>query len=145
MTDSHTPLGSDVALMAHAAYAAELVSKLCAPRQPETRVYDWLIAFLGHLEVAGASAERLRVFELGLLAGVGLAPVIDSCAICAGARYAGRPAADVAFRWDPDRGGPFASPARAADGQWVPRSAPRSWRWRRRRSPPRRAARCLPT
>jgi DNA repair protein RecO (recombination protein O) len=105
VTDSHTLLGSDVALMAHAAYAAELVGKLCAPRQPEARVYDWLMAFLGHLEVRGANAERLRVFELGLLAGVGLAPVIDGCAICAGASYAGRSVADVAFRWDPDRGG----------------------------------------
>jgi DNA repair protein RecO (recombination protein O) len=103
--DSHTPLGMDVARMAHAAYAAELVGKLCAPRQPEVRVYDWLVAFLEHLEIGGASAERLRVFELGLLAGVGLAPVLDGCAVCAGGRYAGRPAADVAFRWDPDRGG----------------------------------------
>ena len=55
------------------------------------------LAFLGHLEAGGASAERLRVFELGLLAGVGLAPVIDSCAICAGARYAGR-TADVGLQ-----------------------------------------------
>src|SRR3954466_9865297 len=29
VTESHAALGSDVALMAHAAYAAELVGKLC--------------------------------------------------------------------------------------------------------------------
>jgi DNA repair protein RecO (recombination protein O) len=103
--DSHTALGSDVARMAHAAYAAELVSKLCAPRQAEPAVYDWLSAFLDRVEVDGASAERLRVFELGLLSSLGMAPVVDSCAVCAGARHAGRDPAEVAFRWDPDRGG----------------------------------------
>ena len=99
-----TALGSDVARMAHAAYAAELVGKLCAPRQVETAVYDYLVAFLGHLDAEGASAERLRVFELGLLGGLGFGPVIDDCAVCGGGSYAGREA-DAAFRWDPDRGG----------------------------------------
>jgi DNA repair protein RecO (recombination protein O) len=104
VTASHPALGSDVGRMAHAAYAAELVSKLCAPRQVEPAVYDYLLAFLGHLDAEGASAERLRVFELGLLGGLGFGPVIDDCAVCAGASYAGREA-DAAFRWDPDRGG----------------------------------------
>jgi DNA repair protein RecO (recombination protein O) len=105
VSDSHAPFGADVACLAHAAYAAELVGKLCAPRQAEVNVYDWLVLFLHHLEAEGASAERLRVFELGLLGRLGLGPVVEACAVCAGARYSGRAAADVAFRWDPDRGG----------------------------------------
>ena len=97
-TAAHVALGADVARMAHAAYAAELVTKLCAPRQVEGAVYDWLADFLVCLDAEGASAERLRVFEVGLLGRLGFAPVIDRCAIC------GR-AADVEYRWDPDRGG----------------------------------------
>jgi DNA repair protein RecO (recombination protein O) len=97
-TAAHAALGSDVARMAHAAYAAELVTKLCAPRQVEGAVYDWLAEFLACLDAEGASAERLRVFELGLLGGLGFAPVVDRCVVCgeAGAK---------AYRWDPDRGG----------------------------------------
>jgi DNA repair protein RecO (recombination protein O) len=104
-TDSHAALGSDVARMAHAAYAAELVGKLCAPRQVEPGVFDWLVAFLRLLDGDGASAERLRVFELGLLGGLGFGPVLDRCAVCNGDSFGGRAPSEVAFRWDPDRGG----------------------------------------
>jgi len=104
-TDSHVALGSDIARMAHAAYAAELVGKLCAPRQAEPIVFDALTEFLRLLDGEGASAERLRVFEIGLLAGLGFGPVLDTCAACGGASFAGRDPAQVGFRWDPDRGG----------------------------------------
>jgi DNA repair protein RecO (recombination protein O) len=104
-TESHAGLGADVARMAHAAYAAELVGKLCAPHQVEPAVFDWLALFLRLLDEHGASAERLRVFELGLLAGLGFGPVLDSCAVCGGGSFAGRPVSELAFRWDPDRGG----------------------------------------
>jgi DNA repair protein RecO (recombination protein O) len=124
-TRAHPMLGADVARMAHAAYAAELVAKLCAPRQVEPQVHDWLLELLARLNADGASAERLRVFELGLLGMLGFGPVVDRCAVCGGARYAGRDVAEVAFRWDPDRGGavcvacarggrPLAAAARAA-------------------------------
>jgi DNA repair protein RecO (recombination protein O) len=88
-TAAHAVLGSDVARM---------VTKLCAPRQVEAAVYDWLADFLAHLDAEGASAERLRVFELGLLGALGFGPVVDRCVACgdAGAK---------AYRWDPDRGG----------------------------------------
>jgi DNA repair protein RecO (recombination protein O) len=104
-TESYAALGSDVARMAHAAYAAELVGKLCAPRQVEPAVFDWLALFVRLLDGAGASAERLRVFEIGLLSGLGFGPVLDTCAACGGGNFAGRAVAEIAFRWDPDRGG----------------------------------------
>lgn len=104
-TASHAALGSDVARMAHAAYAAELVGKLCAPRQVEPAVFDWLAEFLRLLDGDGASAERLRVFEIGLLSGLGFGPMLDTCAACGGESFVGRAASEVAFRWDPDRGG----------------------------------------
>jgi DNA repair protein RecO (recombination protein O) len=98
ITATHATLGADVARLAHAAYVAELVSKLCAPRQVEAGVYDWLAAFLDELERGGASAARLRVFELGLLGRLGFGPAVESCAAC------GR-VVDGEHRWDPDRGG----------------------------------------
>src|SRR5882672_4724820 len=99
---SHPSFGTDGARMAHAAYVAELVTKLCAPRQVELGVYDWLSTFLDLLDADGASAERLRVFELGLLGRLGFGPVVASCAACGGER-SGPPPVD--YRWDPDRGG----------------------------------------
>jgi DNA repair protein RecO (recombination protein O) len=109
VTAGHSALGADVARLAHAAYAAELVGKLCAARQVESAVYDWLVEFLEQLEREGASAERLRVFELGLLGGLGFGPAIAACAVCAGASTAGRDPGEVSFRWDPDRGGTVCS------------------------------------
>ena len=53
-TASFASLGADVARMAHAAYAAELIGKLCAPRQVEPAVYDMLLALLTELETAPA-------------------------------------------------------------------------------------------
>lgn len=102
VTASHPSFGTDVARMAHAAYVSELVSKLCAPRQVELAVFDWLATFLDLLDAEGASAERLRVFELGLLGRLGFGPVVARCAVCGGAR-SGPPPVD--YRWDPDRGG----------------------------------------
>jgi DNA repair protein RecO (recombination protein O) len=98
VTASHGSFGTDVARMAHAAYVAELVSKLCAPRQVELGVFDWLATFLDRLDAEGASAERLRVFELGLLRSLGFGPVVAACAACGDA-------AAASYRWDPDRGG----------------------------------------
>jgi DNA repair protein RecO (recombination protein O) len=102
-TASYPALGTDVARMAHAAYGAELVTKLCAPRQVERAVYDWMAELLELLDGEGASAERLRVFELGLLGGLGFGPVVDRCVAC------GESAPGTAFRWDPDRGGTVCS------------------------------------
>jgi DNA repair protein RecO (recombination protein O) len=101
VTASHPTFGTDVARMAHAAYVAELVSKLCAPRQVEVSVYDWLARFLELLDGEGATAERLRVFELGLLGRLGFGPMVAACAVCGGARAPSPPG----YRWDPDRGG----------------------------------------
>jgi DNA repair protein RecO (recombination protein O) len=102
VTASHASFGSDVARMAHAAYVAELVSKLCAPRQVEIPVYDWLATFLDLLDAGGASAERLRVFELGLLGRLGFGPMVETCGVCGGDRSGPAP---IDYRWDPDRGG----------------------------------------
>jgi len=112
---AYPSFGADIGRMAHAAYVAELVSKLCAPRQVEPNVYDWLVEMLAALDANGASAERLRVFELGLLGRLGFRPVVETCAACHGARLVD-PVGETVFRWDPDRGGAIC-PACGARGR----------------------------
>jgi DNA repair protein RecO (recombination protein O) len=75
-------LAGDMGKTAHAAYALELCDRLCPPRHAEPAVFDWLQEFLHRLEAGRASAERLRVFELGLLDRLGFSPALDRCAVC---------------------------------------------------------------
>ena len=82
LTTSFPRLGADLVRMGHAAYVAELLAKLCAPRQAEPEIYDLAVAFLELLEAEGASATRLRIFELALLRCLGFAPTLDRCATC---------------------------------------------------------------
>jgi DNA repair protein RecO (recombination protein O) len=93
-------LAMDVAKAAHAAYAIELCDRLCPPRQAEKSVFAWLDEFLTRLSAGVATAERLRVFELGLLRGLGFGPSLDRCVVCDRADLGGE---DV--RWHPERGG----------------------------------------
>jgi DNA repair protein RecO (recombination protein O) len=101
VTEARLGLGSDLARTTHASYAIELVDRLCGPRHPEPAVFDWLNEFLARVEVAGAASPRLRVFELGLLQRLGIAPSFD-CVSCG--RGQGELAAQ-STRWHPDRGG----------------------------------------
>jgi DNA repair protein RecO (recombination protein O) len=93
-------LAGDMGKMAHAAYALELCDRLCPPRHAEPAAFGWLQEFLLRLESGRASAERLRVFELGLLARLGIGPALDRCALC-GRSDLGEENA----RWHPEQGG----------------------------------------
>jgi DNA repair protein RecO (recombination protein O) len=75
-------IGGDIGKAAHAAYAVELCDRLCPARHPEPRVFDWLDELLARLNDGTASAERLRVFELGLLQRLGFGPSLDRCISC---------------------------------------------------------------
>lgn len=77
-----TELASDLVTAAHAAYACELVERLCASHQPDPETFAWLDLMLDLLTQRPASAERLRAFELGLLERLGLAPGIHRCDGC---------------------------------------------------------------
>lgn len=93
-------LAQDIAKAAHAAYAVELCDCLCPSRQPEGSAYRWLDEFLDRLDRGRATAERLRVFELGLLRALGLGPSFARCAVCGRADFGDE---DVGFR--PEAGG----------------------------------------
>jgi DNA repair protein RecO (recombination protein O) len=120
VTEGRLGLGADLGRTAHAGYVAELCDKLCAPRQPEVRVFDWLAQFLALLEREGASSARLRVFELGLLERLGFGPSFAACVGCGRTDLGTEP-----VRLEPDRGGvlcpacarrgtPLAAPVRQA-------------------------------
>jgi DNA repair protein RecO (recombination protein O) len=95
-------LAGDLAKAAHAAYAVELCDRLCPPRQPEKAVFAWLDEFLSRLDKGTATAERLRVFELGLLRALGLGPSLGRCAPCGGEELG-----DADVGWRPEAGGVF--------------------------------------
>jgi DNA repair protein RecO (recombination protein O) len=88
-------LASEIGKTAHAAYAVELCDRLCPPRHPDPPVFEWLDEFLGRLDAGTATAERLRVFELGLLRRLGLGPSLGRCASCGRADWG---AEDVRFQ-----------------------------------------------
>lgn len=93
-------LSTDLAKTAHAAYAVELCDRLCPPRQPEKSIFVWLDEFLSRLDAGVATAARLRVFEIGLLRGLGLGPSLERCAVCDRVDLGSE---DV--RWEPANGG----------------------------------------
>jgi DNA repair protein RecO (recombination protein O) len=92
--------GADLGSTAQAGYVSELCDQLCAPRQADVAVYDWLEEFLDALDDRGPSAVRLRAFELGLLQRLGLGSDFASCVAC-GRRDLG----EETVRLEPERGG----------------------------------------
>lgn len=119
--EAPAPRLDDLVKAAHVAYALELVEKLTPQRQPDAALFDWTLAVLTTWSSdAPATAATLRVFELGLLRDLGLAPALDRCVVC------GRSvAADESVRWMAARGGvacsgcaatgrPVSPPVRAA-------------------------------
>ena len=79
---SFTDLARDVAQLAHASYATELVRELSAAEQSEPGLFDLLIEMWRSLATRGARTDVLRAFELALLGELGLAPALAACAGC---------------------------------------------------------------
>ncbi len=96
----HPRLATDVAKTAHAAYALELCDRLCPARHPDYPVFAWLEEVLARLNEGRATAERLRVFELGLLRRLGIGPSFARCVSCGRADLG-----DENVRFEPRAGG----------------------------------------
>tara|TARA_R110002096_G_scaffold77896_7_gene183339 strand:- start:86806 stop:87573 length:768 start_codon:yes stop_codon:yes gene_type:complete len=98
-TQSYGELAYDVAGMAHGSYGTELVRELCADEHSDPALFDLLVNLYKSLADVGPKVGRLRVFELRLLAELGLAPVLTRCASC------DTKLGDTGMHWVPDKGG----------------------------------------
>jgi DNA repair protein RecO (recombination protein O) len=94
--ESFPSVRGDLAKMAHAGYATELVRELGRDHEANDALFEALLAFLRRLDASEARSLRLRAYELAALSAAGLAPVLDRCARCA---------SDQATWFDADVGG----------------------------------------
>lgn len=96
-------LSLDVAAVAHASYALELVREMLPSETPEPDVLALMVELWDSLRVS-ASAAALRYVEQALLEVAGTSPSLESCAAC------GTPLEDeAACLFDPARGGAVCS------------------------------------
>ncbi|HUH01896.1 MAG TPA: DNA repair protein RecO, partial [Kofleriaceae bacterium] len=100
---AYLELAADMASLAHASYATELVGEIAPPEQPEPDIYDLLVELYDVLSARGPSVSVLRAFELRLLDHMGLAPVLDACVACGATAPAILEAPGAIL--DPGRGG----------------------------------------
>jgi DNA repair protein RecO (recombination protein O) len=75
-------LALEVAKVAHASYACELVRELAPPNQAEPELFALLLAFLGRLDQGEAAPVALRILELQALEVVGWRPEFERCIGC---------------------------------------------------------------
>jgi DNA repair protein RecO (recombination protein O) len=94
-----TALAGDVAALAHASYAVEIVRELSPAEHPEPALLDLLVALHDALAEVGPRAPVLRALELQVLDVLGHAPVLDACAAC------GRVELGAGVVFDAGRGG----------------------------------------
>jgi len=92
-------LRTDLACIACAGYASELVRELVQDSEPHEDLFALLAAYLARLDEPPAVPWELRGFELGALRAAGLMPRLDDCARC------GEPAPAGPMRFDPGHGG----------------------------------------
>lgn len=84
-------LRADLAGIAHALYACELVDAMTPEGHPLPRLFRLLTAFLDRLELSGAREPERRFFEINLLNVLGYRPSLESCVRC-GSPFAARSA-----------------------------------------------------
>ena len=80
--DEFPALREDLERLATASYCIELVSELVEPEEPEPQIFELLSDTFLFLS-SGASCKRgARIFEVKLLAILGLMPEIKNCVLC---------------------------------------------------------------
>lgn len=72
----------DLAKIAHAAYACELVDHLVPEGEANPRLFRLLIAYLEHLDRADHNPSDRRFFEANLLKVLGYQPELTRCTSC---------------------------------------------------------------
>ncbi len=72
----------DLARIAHALYACELIEALTPEGVPLPRLFRLLAAYFDRLEAAGAAEAERRFFEINLLNILGYRPSLMTCSRC---------------------------------------------------------------
>ena len=73
---------ADLARIAHALYACELVDVITPEGHPIPRLYRLLAAYLERLETTAAIEDDRRFFEINLLNILGYRPSLETCSRC---------------------------------------------------------------
>ena len=111
LVDLHVGLRRDLETLALASYGCELTEVLFEEGVDAAAAFALLRAYLGHLDVAGATPEARLLLELRLLVHAGVAPHLQHCAECHG------PLPDGAVGFAAARGGSLCP---ACGGREVP-------------------------
>jgi len=96
----HSGLGRDLEAFAYVNYLCELTDQLVGGATPDPTSFGLLCEGI-EAAMAGARPGQLRRFELALLDGLGLLPVLDRCSVCASEALAD----ERGFPYSVDRGG----------------------------------------
>ncbi len=99
LLDLRAGLRIDLGRLALAGYGCELVEELLGEAQGHPGSFSLLESFLGHLALAGPSAEARLLFELRLLQEAGYVPHLLHCSACM------LPLSAPQAAFDPARGG----------------------------------------
>jgi len=72
----------ELAKIAHAGYACEVVDRLLPDALANTRLYRLLLSYLEHLDSSPAISDDLRFFQVNLLNILGYRPSLRNCSQC---------------------------------------------------------------
>ena len=118
----HAAVGRDLTRFAYVAYLCELTDVLVVEPEPDPRLFVALTTALSRTVADTPDPAVLRWFELRLLAGLGLLPALQQCAVCGEPALTEVALARDAVRFDDRRGGVLCSVHGA--GAAVPGSGP---------------------
>ena len=78
----HPGIRSELARIAHAGYATELLAHFSPEGVPNQRLFRLITSYLGHLDSNPASPSDRRFYEINLLNILGYRPSLDCCSRC---------------------------------------------------------------
>ncbi len=82
LLDSFPALREDLERLSYASYFAELVNQLVEAEEPNAAIFDLLNESLRFLSTGVSPKRAARIFEVKLLALLGLMPEIEACVVC---------------------------------------------------------------
>lgn len=75
----------DLARIAHAGYACEVIDRLLPDALANPRLYRLFLSYLEHLDSSPAASDDLRFFQVNLLNILGYRPSLNNCCRCGAA------------------------------------------------------------